>query len=303
MRRRCRRGRPAARPPVGVVAGWSTRQVVDAGAHGRAHRRAAGRRPPGGAHAGPRRGRPRPARPLVQQDGADLQRQIRQLEELSRVQRRFVSDVSHELRTPLTTVRMAADVLYEARRRLRPCGWPAPAELMQSELDRFESLLTDLLEICRFDAGAAVLEAEPSRPADWSSARPRRRAAGDQPREQVTSPPADPAWLEVDPRRIERIMRNLVSTPSSTGPGRHRPVDRRRVAADDALRPPSPCATTASACAGRGGPSSTGSGGPTRRGRGPRGGTGLGLSIALEDAQLHGGWLEAWGRPGGAPSG
>jgi two-component system sensor histidine kinase MtrB len=28
------------------------------------------------------------------------------------------------------------------------------------------------------------------------------------------------------------------------------------------------------------------------------GGTGLGLAIALEDARLHGGWLEAWGEPG-----
>ena len=51
---------------------------------------------------------------------ASLQGQIRQLEDLSRVQRRFVSDVSHELRTPLTTVRMAADVLHEARDGLRP---------------------------------------------------------------------------------------------------------------------------------------------------------------------------------------
>ena len=54
------------------------------------------------------------------QMASNLQRQIRQLEELSRVQRRFVSDVSHELRTPLTTVRMAGDVLHDARHELRP---------------------------------------------------------------------------------------------------------------------------------------------------------------------------------------
>ena len=54
------------------------------------------------------------------QMASSLQKQIRQLEELSRVQRRFVSDVSHELRTPLTTVRMAGDVLHDARQRLRP---------------------------------------------------------------------------------------------------------------------------------------------------------------------------------------
>ena len=78
---------------------------------------------------------------------------------MSRVQRRFVSDVSHELRTPLTTVRMAADVLYEARAEFDPATGRS-AELLQAQLDRFEELLTDLLEISRFDAGAAVLEAE-----------------------------------------------------------------------------------------------------------------------------------------------
>ena len=86
-----------------------------------------------------------------------LQRQIRQLEELSRVQRRFVADVSHELRTPLTTVRMAADVLHDSRIDFDPAT-ARSAELLQAELDRFEGLLTDLLEISRFDAGAAVLD-------------------------------------------------------------------------------------------------------------------------------------------------
>src|SRR3954468_11670004 len=93
------------------------------------------------------------------QRAASLQKQIRQLEELSRVQRRFVSDVSHELRTPLTTVRMASDLLHDARSRFDPSTARA-AELLQKELDRFELLLGDLLEISRFDAGAAVLDLE-----------------------------------------------------------------------------------------------------------------------------------------------
>ncbi|MDQ3664311.1 MAG: HAMP domain-containing protein, partial [Actinomycetota bacterium] len=91
------------------------------------------------------------------QMAGSLQRQIRQLEELSRLQRRFVSDVSHELRTPLTTVRMAADVLHEARPGFDPATGRS-AELLQAELDRFEALLADLLEISRFDAGAARLD-------------------------------------------------------------------------------------------------------------------------------------------------
>ena len=79
---------------------------------------------------------------------------------MSRLQRRFTSDVSHELRTPLTTVRMAADLLHESRDEFDPAV-ARSAELLQAELDRFEELLADLLEISRFDAGCG---------------RPRRRA-------------------------------------------------------------------------------------------------------------------------------
>jgi len=90
---------------------------------------------------------------------SNLQRQIRRLEELSRLQRRFVSDVSHELRTPLTTVRMAADLLHESRDQFDPISRRS-VELLQNELNRFEELLADLLEISRFDAGAAALDLE-----------------------------------------------------------------------------------------------------------------------------------------------
>lgn len=81
----------------------------------------------------------------------NLQLKIQQLEDLSRMQRRFVSDVSHELRTPLTTVRMAADVIHDARADFDPMT-ARSAELLADQLDRFETLLADLLEISRFDA-------------------------------------------------------------------------------------------------------------------------------------------------------
>ena len=146
---------------LGAIAWLVTRQVVTPGAAGRAAS------PSGWPRAGWRSGCRSAARTTwpgsaasFNEMAASLQRQIHQLEELSRVQRRFVSDVSHELRTPLTTVRMAADVLYEraatSTRRLA-----RSAELLQTQLDRFEALLADLLEISRFDAGAAVLEPEP----------------------------------------------------------------------------------------------------------------------------------------------
>ncbi|HXZ77984.1 MAG TPA: HAMP domain-containing sensor histidine kinase, partial [Streptosporangiaceae bacterium] len=90
---------------------------------------------------------------------ASLQSKLQELEKLSQVQRLFVSDVSHELRTPLSTIKMAADLLFESRADLDQAGGRS-VELLQSQLERFEALLVDLLEISRYDAGAATLDAE-----------------------------------------------------------------------------------------------------------------------------------------------
>ena len=128
------------------------------------------------------------------QMAVNLQRQIVRLEEMSRLQRRFTSDVSHELRTPLTTVRMAADLLYTSRDELDPL-MARSAELLNAELDRFEELLTDLLEISRFDAGFAVLDAEPTDLVDGPG------AGGGSPR------PAWPSGLSVGALRRPRPAR------------------------------------------------------------------------------------------------
>src|SRR5699024_8391603 len=85
--------------------------------------------------------------------------QVTQLADLSQSQQRFVSDVSHELRTPLTTVRMASEVLYESRNELDPV-LRRSTELMHHQGERFQALLADLLEISRFDAGAAEVSWE-----------------------------------------------------------------------------------------------------------------------------------------------
>jgi two-component system sensor histidine kinase MtrB len=225
-----------------------------------------------------------------------LQRQIRQLEDLSRVQRRFVSDVSHELRTPLTTVRMAADVIHEARSSFDP-HLARSAELLHTQLDRFESLLADLLEISRFDAGAAVLEAEPT---DMraicqhviDSVEPLAQRSGST---IGLAAPRAPCTAEVDPRRIERIVRNLLLNALEYGEGRD--VVVRVALADDAVA----VAVRDHGAGLRPGESSLvfnrfWRADPART-RGA-GGTGLGLSIAMEDAHLHGGWLQAWGQPG-----
>ncbi|WP_435055244.1 MtrAB system histidine kinase MtrB [Micromonospora aurantiaca (nom. illeg.)] len=230
------------------------------------------------------------------QMATNLQRQILRLEEMSRLQRRFTSDVSHELRTPLTTVRMAADLIFAERDEFDPAV-ARSAELLQAELDRFEELLTDLLEISRFDAGFAVLDSEPTDLVPVVH-RVTERLAGLAERVGVTIEldlPDTPVIAEVDPRRVERVLRNLVGNAVEHGeakpvritlgqdqsavaitvrdhgvglkPGEEKLVFNRFWRAD-----PSRARQT--------------------------GGTGLGLSISLEDARLHGGWLEAWGAPG-----
>ena len=157
------------------------------------------------------------------QMAANLQRQIVRLEEMSRLQRRFTSDVSHELRTPLTTVRMAADLIFAEREEFDPAV-ARSAELLQAELDRFESLLTDLLEISRFDAGFAALDAEPTDLVPVVQ-RVGERLNGLAERcgvELVVVTPDTAVIAEVDARRVERILRNLVG--NAVEHGEKRPV-------------------------------------------------------------------------------
>lgn len=230
------------------------------------------------------------------QMASNLQKQIRQLEELSRLQRRFVSDVSHELRTPITTVRMASDVIHDAKPFLDPVTGRA-AELLQKELDRFETLLADLLEISRFDAGAAVLETDDvdlvdvaHRVVDMTSALAAQRGT-----RVIVHDPGVPCVAEADVRRVERIVRNLVTNAIDHAESRDVEI---HVAAD----------RLSAAIAVRDHGVGLGPGesamvfnrfwrADPARAR-TSGGTGLGLSISLEDTHLHGGWLQAWGRPG-----
>ncbi|WP_197523335.1 MtrAB system histidine kinase MtrB [Actinokineospora pegani] len=225
-----------------------------------------------------------------------IEHQIRQLEEFGQLQRRFTSDVSHELRTPLTTVRMAADVLHASRAQF-PAGLSRSTELLVDELDRFESLLGDLLEISRLDAGVEDLVAE------YADVRAIARRAVESVRviarnvgtEIVLDLPEEEVTAEVESRRVERILRNLLANAIDHGEGR--PVELRMAMSADAiavtvrdhgvgLRPGE--AELVFNRFWRADPS---------RNR-QTGGTGLGLAISLEDARLHGGGLDAWGERG-----
>jgi two-component system sensor histidine kinase MtrB len=225
-----------------------------------------------------------------------LENQIEQLEELSRVQQRFVSDVSHELRTPLTTIRMAADVLFGDRDSF-DSATARSAELLQTQLDRFESLLVDLLEISRFDAGVANLDVsviDLSTLIDQTIDSVAPLATRLQVPLRFRSHER-PCRVECDSRRIDRIIRNLLDNAIEH-------ADARGVRVELAGDHDSVAVTVRDLGVGlRPGESSLvfsrfWRADPARART--TGGTGLGLAIALEDARLHGGWLEAWGEPG-----
>jgi two-component system sensor histidine kinase MtrB len=225
-----------------------------------------------------------------------IEQQISRLEHLSRVQQRFVSDVTHELRTPLTTLRMASEVIHNQRQSFDPLV-ARSSELLAAQLDRFERLLEDLLEVSRFDAEVAVLE-----PVDFDVISLITRCAKDfdtasdvsSPEIQVKSD-QETVTIKADIRRVERIMRNLLSNALDHSEGKE--IIVTVVATDSEVGI---------------GVRDFGSGldesalirvfdrfwrADPSRAR-VRGGTGLGLSISLEDARLHNGELDAWGRPG-----
>ena len=227
---------------------------------------------------------------------ANLSEQIARMEELSTLQRRFVSDVSHELRTPLTTVRMAAEVIGDASDTFEP-ALRRSAELMVDQLDRFEDMLADLLEISRFDAGAATLDAQCADVVAVvrdvvETIEPLAERRGSR---MVVWLPEEPVTADIDPRRVARIVRNLMVNAVEHADGTVVQLDMAADAQAVAVRvrdrgvgmdadqvehvfdrfwraDPARARTT--------------------------GGTGLGLAISAEDARLHGGRLEAWGRPG-----
>lgn len=225
-----------------------------------------------------------------------IEAQIKELGELSMVQQRFVSDVSHELRTPLTTIRLAADMLNDQREEFDPTT-ARTAELLHTQVQRFETLLSDLLEISRYDAGSVQLELEATSIAHLAEdiidqMRPLADGRGTELRFVA---PGGYSPVDMDPRRVRRVLRNLIGNAIEHGEGR--PVvitvdsNQHAVAAgvrDFGLGMEPADAERVFDRFWRADPS---------RQR-TIGGTGLGLSIALGDATLHGGTLSVWSEIG-----
>ncbi|WP_433635062.1 MtrAB system histidine kinase MtrB [Nocardia sp. CA-120079] len=227
-----------------------------------------------------------------------LSNQINELAEFGNLQRRFTSDVSHELRTPLTTVRMAADLIHGSSDDLDP-ALARSSELLVTELDRFEGLLNDLLEISRHDAGVAELQVESLdvRMCARAAISTVRHLAKESGVEVVIDMPEEPLVAEVDPRRVERVLRNLLANAIDHSEGKPVLIRMRGDLEANAvavivrdqgvgLRPGEEKLVFNRFWRSD----------PSRMRR--SGGTGLGLSISVEDANLHEGKLEAWGEIG-----
>jgi len=197
-------------------------------------------------------------------------------------ERRFTADVAHELRTPLTALGGEASLLEEHLDAMPPAP-RRPAELLIADVGRLRRLVEDLMEISRFDAGRESVRAERVDLAELAAAT--LRARGWQDRVELES---EDVVVTSDPRRLERIVGNLVENAlehgggdvrvrvgrdfvevSDDGPGiapEHLPHLFERFYKSD----------------------------PSRTGRG----TGLGLAIAHENALLLGGDLVVWSEVG-----
>ncbi|MGB3375590.1 MAG: MtrAB system histidine kinase MtrB [Microbacterium sp.] len=225
-----------------------------------------------------------------------LERQIKELAELSLVQQRFVSDVSHELRTPLTTIRLAAEMLNDQKDEFDPTT-ARTAELLHTQVQRFETLLADLLEISRYDAGSVQLEIEATSLAQLAEeiVDQMRPLAETHSTELRMVAPGGYSPVDMDPRRVRRVLRNLVGNAIEHGEGQPVvvTVDSNQYAVAVGVRDFGMGMRPADAehvfdRFWRADPSR----------KRTIGGTGLGLSIALGDAHLHGGSLQVWSELG-----
>jgi len=197
-------------------------------------------------------------------------------------ERRFSADVAHELRTPLTALVSASSLLGDER----------PAEIVRERVGALRELVEDLLEIARLDAGA---ESVATVSVDLGALAARLvdgMAAGDEVAELSVQGPA--AVVDTDPRRVERILANLLANAWRHGaPPVEVVVDGPRITVHD-HGPGYPEALL------RDGPRPFAAGGTDGGTRvDVRSGTGLGLVIALAQAEAIGARLELTAAPSG----
>ncbi len=215
-----------------------------------------------------------------------LEEKIHALSEAQARERRFTADVAHELRTPLTALAGEAALLAE-HLELMPPEARRPAELLVEDVGRLRHLVEELMEISRLDAGCEDLRAEPVDLVVLARGLLHLRGWA-----TSVALDAEPIVVETDPRRVERILANLVENAVVHG-GRDVAVriDRNGSEASVEVRDRGPGMTPDQLMQVferfyKADPSRAG------------GGSGLGLAIALENARLLRGGIDAWSEPG-----
>lgn len=213
---------------------------------------------------------------------AALEAKIAALSAAQARERRFTADVAHELRTPLTALVGEASLLADHVERMPPAA-RRPAELLIADVGRLRRLVEDLMEISRFDAGAEQVQAEEVDVHALVAATVSGRGWAN--RVEIEG---DGLTVTSDPRRLERIVANLVDNALEHGGSSvivHIAGDGVEVADDGpGIAPehlPHLFERFYKADESRSG-----------------GGTGLGLAIAQENARLLGGALEVESEPG-----
>ncbi|MFF7245158.1 ATP-binding protein [Embleya sp. NPDC008237] len=209
--------------------------------------------------------------------------------------RGFAADVSHELRTPLAAMAAVIDVLDEdaAAERLDP-DTAAALRLVSAETGKLTRLVDDLMEISRFDAGAAALHVDEL---DVAEAVRRCLAARAWSDAVSTELPAG-IRAEVDPRRFDVVVANLVGNalrhgapPVEVGLDTERRADGLWIVLRVADRGPGLATDTLDRVFERFFKADTA--------RARSAGSGLGMAITLENVRLHDGQIRAANRPDG----
>jgi signal transduction histidine kinase len=148
---------------------------------------------------------------------------VDQLQERIEREARFNSDVSHELRSPLTTLSAAVGVLETDRDRL-PARSQRALQLLSDDLQRFQRMVSDLLEMSRADAGSVDVFLEEvhvselvRRSVETGIAHMDGRRHGAP--ELVVAPEVEEWRVGVDKRRFERVLVNLMENADHYGGG------------------------------------------------------------------------------------
>ncbi|MFC8915487.1 two-component system sensor histidine kinase CseC [Streptomyces sp. NPDC047821] len=184
------------------------------------------------------------------------------LNERIEAERRVTADIAHELRTPVTGLLTAAELLPPGR----------PTELVRDRAQAMRTLVEDVLEVARLDSASERAELQEIALGEFVE----RRVTALYPDAEVRV--VHESWVNTDPRRLERILGNLLANASKHGGGPIEVTVEGRVLRVRDHGPGFPEALL------REGPSRFRTGASDRAGHGH----GLGLTIAAGQARVLG---------------